>query len=91
MFKVEKQFKVIIRSKSGIDSVYTRPAFNLTGIKRYVTQNLVSAACGISIYWILNPQSAKENWTVELLATRDLTEDDIEWGITSETAKWVNW
>ncbi len=90
MFKVEKQYKVIIKRKSG-DYVFVKRAFNLTSVKQYITRNVVYDACHIDIFGILNPHIEKEKWVLELLATRELTEYDIEWGITSETAKWVNW
>ncbi len=87
---MESRYKVVKTLKDGRVGGHTRYAENLSNIKRYATgQNLYP--CEIQIFSITNPTKQESQWILELLATRTITQDDIDNGISAKTAKWVNW
>ncbi len=60
---------------------------NLSAAKRQATI-WAHYPCDIQVFRINNPEKPSRQWVQELLATRTLTQDDIDNGITSKTEKW---
>ncbi len=62
---------------------------NLSGAKRQAIK-WANYPCKIQVFRINNPLKPARQWVQELLATRTLTQDDIDNGVSSKTARWKN-
>ncbi len=84
---MESRYKVVKILKDGRVGGHVRYAENISNIKRYATKQNIYP-CQIQIFRITNPTKQESQWIVELLATRTITQNDIDNGISSKTAKW---
>ncbi len=87
MYILERKYQIIIILENGHTSTFLKRAGSLNGAKRYAT-SISGYPCKIQIYGIINPHMPKSKWIQELLATRTMVQDDIDYGISSKTAKW---
>ncbi len=87
MYILERKYQIIIILEDGHTSTFIKTGGDLRVAKRWAT-SVISYPCKIQIYGIINPHMPKSKWIQELLATRTMVQDDIDYGISSKTAKW---
>ncbi len=88
MYILERVYKIVTILDDGMHtSTFIKRAGNLSGAKRYAT-SISAYPCKVQIFTIINPQSPEDKWIEKLLATRTIRQEDIDYGISSKTAKW---
>ncbi len=87
MYRLKRTYQIITILEGGHTSTFLKRASSLNGAKRYAT-SISGYPCKVQVFGISNPHMPESKWVQELLATRTITQNDIDYGVSNEPAKW---